>query len=167
MSGIVCLSQAPNSPKKLISRHNMQPNKREYEGRIYVENTCIRINACRIQNRIRIRNQLKSRIRIRQKSFRIHNTASRTQRFLNCHLYYIYSLLLEVASAKIISINATWTEEMPRNAIIVKKTPQWSYSDVSAVQSQTLLWTVEQTCDPHLCKLECRENQNGSDTQVK
>jgi hypothetical protein len=33
-------------------------------------------NSCRIKNRIRIRNQLKSRIRIRirKKSFRIHNT---------------------------------------------------------------------------------------------
>ncbi len=45
----------------------MQPNtlpRREYKGKIYVEN--IRKNSCRIQT------QLKSRIRIRKKSFRIH-----------------------------------------------------------------------------------------------
>jgi hypothetical protein len=40
----------------------MEPNtltRREYKGKIYVEN--IRKNSCRILNRIRIRNQLKSR----------------------------------------------------------------------------------------------------------
>ncbi len=63
------------SPKKLISRHNEQPNtpaRQEYKGKIYVKN--IRQKSCRIRNRIRIRNQLKSRIRIRKKSFRINNT---------------------------------------------------------------------------------------------
>jgi hypothetical protein len=53
----------------LISRHNMQSNiltGQEYKAKIYVKN--IRKNSCRI------RNQLKSRIRIRKKSFRIHKT---------------------------------------------------------------------------------------------
>ncbi len=64
------------SPKKLISRHNEQPNtltRQEYKGKIYVKK--IRTNLCRIQDRIQIRNQLKSMIRIRKKLFRIHNTA--------------------------------------------------------------------------------------------
>jgi hypothetical protein len=60
------------SHKKLISRHNDQPNtltRQEHKGKIYVKN--IRKNSCRI------RNQLKSTIRIliRKISFRIHNTA--------------------------------------------------------------------------------------------
>jgi hypothetical protein len=53
----------------LVSRNNKQPStytRREYEGKTYVKN--IRKNSCRIQN------QLKSRIRIRKKSFRINNT---------------------------------------------------------------------------------------------
>jgi hypothetical protein len=43
-----------------MSRHIMQPKRltrRENKGKIYVKN--IRKNQCRIQNRIRIRNQLK------------------------------------------------------------------------------------------------------------
>ncbi len=119
----MCRSQAPNFPKKLISRHNMQPNKREYEGRIYVEKTCIRKNACRIQNRIRIWNQLRSRIRIRKKSFRIHNTASKTQRFLSCHLYWISFLLLEVACAKTISISMQREQKKCREMQLLLKRP--------------------------------------------
>jgi hypothetical protein len=68
-----------NVPKKLISRHNMQTNtltKWEYKGKIYFKN--IRRNSCRILNRIGIQNQLKSRILIRTKLFRIHNTAYNT-----------------------------------------------------------------------------------------
>ncbi len=45
----------------------MQPNtltRREYKDKIYVKN--IKKNSCRIRNRIRFRNQLKSRIRIRK-----------------------------------------------------------------------------------------------------
>ncbi len=57
--------------KKLISRHNTKTNtltRQEYKGKIYVKN--IRKNSCKI------RNQLKSRIRIQQKkTFRIQNTA--------------------------------------------------------------------------------------------
>jgi hypothetical protein len=72
-----------NGPKKPISCHNIQRNRlarREYRGKIYVKN--IRKNSCMILNRIRIRirNQLESRIRIRiwirKKSFLIHNTIS-------------------------------------------------------------------------------------------
>jgi hypothetical protein len=54
---------------KLISHHNMQPNtltRREYKDKIYVKN--ITKKSCRI------RNQLKSMIRIRKKSFQIHDT---------------------------------------------------------------------------------------------
>ncbi len=53
-----------------ISRHIKQPNsltRQEYKGEIYIKNI-IFLNPCRI------RNQLKSRIRIRKKSSRIHNT---------------------------------------------------------------------------------------------
>jgi hypothetical protein len=48
-------------PKKLISRHNKQPNtltRQEYKGKTYVK-----IN----RNRIRILNQLKSRFKLRKK----------------------------------------------------------------------------------------------------
>jgi hypothetical protein len=59
----------------LISRQNEQPytlTGQEYKSKNYGKN--IRTNLCRIRNRIRIRNQLKSRIRIRKKnSFQIHN----------------------------------------------------------------------------------------------
>jgi hypothetical protein len=56
---------------KSLYRHNMQPDTitgREYKGKIYVEDN-------KTSSR-RIRNHLKSRIRIliRKKSFRIHNT---------------------------------------------------------------------------------------------
>jgi hypothetical protein len=55
------------SPKKLISRHNEQPNtfkRQEYKGKIYIQH--IRKNVFRIRNKIRIRNQLKCRILIRK-----------------------------------------------------------------------------------------------------
>jgi len=53
-----------NLTKTVVKRWNFVKNNRK--------------NLCRIPNRIRIRNQLKSkvRIRIRKKSFRIHNTAT-------------------------------------------------------------------------------------------
>jgi hypothetical protein len=54
----------------------IQPNsltRREYNGKFYVKN--FRKNSCRIRNRIK--NQLKSMIRIRKKSFRIHNIDDR------------------------------------------------------------------------------------------
>ncbi len=48
-----------NSPLKSLNTLSMQ----EYKGKIYVKN--IRKNSCRIRNRIRIRNQRKTRIRIK------------------------------------------------------------------------------------------------------
>ncbi len=60
--------------RKLISRHNMQPKtlaRREYRGKINVKNS-------------RIRNQLKSRIRIRKKSFWIHNTCVMMNQIFHC-----------------------------------------------------------------------------------
>ncbi len=76
--------------QKFLSRHNMQPNtltRREYRDKIIIKT--VRKKSCRILKRIR--NQLKSRIRmrIRKKSFQIHNTVFKNQKgivFFYCFL---------------------------------------------------------------------------------
>ncbi len=95
----------------------MQPNtitRREYNGKFYMYVKNFRKNSYRIRNRIQ--NQLKSRMWIRKKSFRIHNTDTRYRtgigtRYTNlaclhwsCFIYigsYLYPPLLSLLCNRI------------------------------------------------------------------